>query len=113
MKRYRQRFKTVTETAPETEAETDNTVPKGTGAGAPFDPSKLMFDSGVALIVQAGKSEAQARAWLGKAKRDFGEEAVIAAISRAKREGAIEPIAFMQGCLRHKSRVEEEFTGPC
>jgi hypothetical protein len=112
VKRYRQRFKTVTETAPETEAETDNTVPKGTGAGAPFDPSKLMFDSGVALIVQAGKSEAQARAWLGKAKRDFGEEAVIAAISRAKREGAIEPIAFMQGCLRHKSRVEEEYTGP-
>src|SRR5690606_28752333 len=43
----------------------------------PIDPVKLMFDSGVSLITDVGKSEAQARSWLAKARKDFGTEAVI------------------------------------
>lgn len=69
------------------------------------DPEKVMFDSGVALITSCGKSEATARSWLGKAKRDHGAELVITMIGRAKREGAPDPIAFMEGGFRAKARA--------
>lgn len=102
----------VSETTPDTEADTDCSVSLDTGAAAPFDPASIIFKSGVALITAAGKSEAHARSWLGKARRDYGDEPLIAAIGAAKREGAIDPIGFMQRALRHKSRDEWEYTGP-
>lgn len=90
--------------APETDAdaETDTSVSNET---ALVDPEKVMFDSGVALIQSCGKSEGAARSWLGKAKRDYGPEAVITMIGRAKREGAPDPIAFMEGGLRKAARA--------
>lgn len=69
-----------------------------------FDPEKVMFDSGLVLLRGAGKSEPQARAILGKWKRDHGAGLVIEAIGKAQREGAIEPIAFIEGCLRAVAR---------
>jgi len=104
VKRFRERSKTVTVTAPEAEAETEVTVDKSTDGVAVVDPAKIMFDAGVSLIVRAGKSESTARAWLGKSRKAHGVEAVIAAISRAKCEGAIDPISFMEGALRAKAR---------
>jgi uncharacterized protein YdaU (DUF1376 family) len=98
----------------DTDTDTGVSVAKATGADAPVDPVKLMFDSGVELITSAGKPERTARSWLAKARKDFGTEAVIVAIGRAKREGAIDPIPFMEGTLRHHTRnVAHEFTGPC
>lgn len=71
--------------------------PNGSGANAPpVDPVKVMFDAGVSLIAASGKSESAARAWLGKARKDHGTEAVITMLGRAKREGAIDPIGFME-----------------
>lgn len=114
VKRFRERSKAVTETPPDTDTDTEVSVAKATGADAPVDPVKLMFDSGVGLITSAGKPERTARSWLAKARKDFGTEAVIVAIGRAKREGAIDPIPFMEGTLRHHTRnVAHEFTGPC
>lgn len=93
--------------APETDAETETDIPLSNDNGQ-VDPAKLMFDSGVSLITATGKAESTARSWLAKARRDHGEEAVIAAISRAKREGAIEPISFMEVALKARARASPE-----
>lgn len=91
--------------APAQQSDTDTyTLAKANGAEAPFDPVKVMFDSGVLLLREAGKSEAAARSWLGKVKGKHGPEAVITAIGAAKREGAPDPIAYMEATLRkHQS----------
>lgn len=89
----------------DTETETD--IPLSNDNGQ-VDPAKLMFDAGVSLITATGKAESTARSWLAKARRDHGEEAVIAAISRAKREGAIEPISFMEVALKARARASPE-----
>lgn len=82
-----------------------SSVANATAADGVIDPEKIMFDAGVALLKASGKSETAARSWLGKAKKVHGAEAVITAIGRAKREGAMEPIAFMEGCLQGKARA--------
>lgn len=102
-------------TPPETETDTekDYSVSNET-ADDVVDPEKVMFDSGVALLKSCGKSEGSARSWLGKAKRDYGPEAVITMIGRAKREGTPDPIAFMEGGLRAaKARASPELMSPC
>lgn len=68
------------------------------------DPAKIMFDAGIALLTSAGTPERQARNWLGRARQKHGAETVIAAIGKAKREGAIEPIGFMEGCFKSRTR---------
>lgn len=94
--------------APETDAdaetETDSSVSNDTDGEPVVDPSKIMFDAGVSLIRSAGKSDSAARAWLGKARKVHGEAAVIAVIGTAKREGAIDPISFMEASLRTRAR---------
>ncbi len=92
----------------DTDTDTECSVAKATGAEAPADPVKLMFDSGVGLITSTGTSERSARSWLAKARSNFGTEAVLVAIGSAKREGAIDPIPFMEGALRHRSRAATE-----
>lgn len=81
-----------------------SSVPNGTGAvgtePVAIDPAKLLFDSGVALLGLAGIAEAKARPILGKWRRAHGDEAVIAALGTAKREGAIDPVSFIEACLR-------------
>jgi hypothetical protein len=103
--------------APETETETETDIPFSNENGpVAVDPLKVMFDAGVALIAQSGKAESTARAWLAKARKVHGAEAVIAAIGAAKREGAIDPISFMEASLRARARIqpsESGFTGPC
>lgn len=75
-------------------------VAKATGADAPPDPVKVMFDSGRSLLVAGGKSHDAAGKLLGKWRAEHGTEAVIAALGRAQREGAIDPVSFIEGCLR-------------
>ncbi len=93
-----------------------SSVANATDGEVVADPVKIMFDAGVSLIKSAGKSESAARSWLGKVRKDHGPEAVIVAIGAAKREGAIDPISFMEASLRARERHsarEWEFTGPC
>lgn len=92
----------------DTDTDTEYSEANASGADAPFDPVKLMFDSGVELIRSAGKTEGAARSWLGKARKDHGTEAVISAIGRAKREGAIDPIPFMEIALRGHDRARAD-----
>jgi len=68
------------------------------GASAPFgDPVKDMWDRGKAVL---GKS---AGGLIGKARRDHGDEAVVAAIVACEHEGPVEPVEFFMGCLRRNS----------
>ncbi len=62
------------------------------------DPVKAMWERGKAVL---GKS---AGSLIGKARRDHGEEAVMAAILACEHEGPAEPVEFFLGCLRQKSR---------
>jgi len=77
---------------------------KANGETALIDPVKAMFDAGIRLLASAGIAEPKARALLGKWKRDHGEIAVMAALGKAQREGAIDPVSFIQGCFRAKER---------
>lgn len=96
----------------------DYPVPDGTGAatadqiqpdllGGPRpsdplpDPEKVMFEHGRRLLAASGMPPARAGPLLGRWKRDFGAEAVIVALGRAQREGAIDPTSFIERCLRN------------
>lgn len=76
-----------------------------TGAAAPPDPAKVLFDSGIALLAKSGISEKRARPILGKWRSIHGDEAVIAALGTAQREGAIDPVAFIERCLRNSAQA--------
>lgn len=76
-----------------------------TGAEAPLDPVAVLFRQGLALLMAGGVKEGSARALLGKWKREHGPEAVIVALGKAQREGAIDPVSFIEKCLRHASHV--------
>lgn len=84
--------------------ETKKQIPPSEGASAPANPDKVMFDAGRQILMAAGKSSAEAGKLLGKWRRDHGTEAVIAAIGRAQREGAIDPMSFIPGCLRFSAK---------
>lgn len=74
--------------------------------GPVSDPVKVMFDSGIALFRQAGIPEKQTRSFLGKKRKEHGEANVIAAIAAAKREGAVQPLEFVEGSLRHRHKPD-------
>ncbi len=77
----------------------------------PTDPVKVMFDSGIKLLGEAGIPEPSARTLLGRWRRDHGTEAVITALGKAQREGAIDPKAFIEGCLRNGEQPRSGRTG--
>ena len=68
------------------------------------DPLKVMFDSGIRLLGQSGTPEHRARPMLGKWRQRYGAEAVITALGAAQREGAIDPISFIEGSLKNGQR---------
>lgn len=65
------------------------------GAGAPPDPIKVLFDDGVKLLTENGCKPDNARALVGKWRKDQGDEATQAAIKAARAEGVTEPIAWI------------------
>lgn len=88
---------------PETETETEVSVANATAAKSiePVDPEKVMFDRGKAFLNTQGIAPGRSGPMLGKWKRDHGAEAVIVALGKAQREGAIDPISFIEGCLKN------------
>lgn len=97
--------KTQEATQPQPTKEQGNNIPVGADASAPPPtPDKIMFDSGVQMLTAAGETAKGARSILARWRKDHGTEAVLAAISRAQREGAIDPVQFMQGCFRFQGK---------
>jgi uncharacterized protein YdaU (DUF1376 family) len=80
-------------------------VDKSTGANAPIDPVKVAFDNGRKLLIAAGVSPAQAGSMVGKWRKDLRDDAaLIEMIGKATREGAVNPIEFIQGMIRARSK---------
>ncbi|WP_404711504.1 hypothetical protein [Sphingomonas sp. MMS24-J13] len=77
----------------------DNSDADASGGAAPPDPEKVMWDAGKRLLADAGIEAGKAGQMLGKWRRDFGAEALIVALGRAQREGAIDPISFITKAL--------------
>lgn len=96
VKRFRQRSKKQGETQPETgpETDTDTEVPLSKDNGSAVDPDKLFWDSAKSYL---GPSRASLIGkWVGQHKKP----AVIAAISAAQAERAVDPVAFIEGIFR-------------
>jgi uncharacterized protein YdaU (DUF1376 family) len=72
------------------------------------DPDKALWDAGRALLKEAGKSDAAARSIIGKWLKLHGREATAIALGRAKREGAIEPVSFVEACFKAAARAKAD-----
>lgn len=81
-----------------------SSVSKDTAPPGARDPSKVVFDEGVALLARSGLPEKRARPILGKWRSQYGDEAVISALGRAQREGAIDPVSFCEGVFRFEGK---------
>jgi hypothetical protein len=78
--------------------------PEKDGGEPPIDPSKVLWNAGHKLLIGSGISDNTARGMLGKWRRDHGDELLAVALGKAQREGAIDPVSFIQGCFRARSR---------
>jgi uncharacterized protein YdaU (DUF1376 family) len=83
-----------------TEAEAD-TVPEANASGdiQAFDAETVMWRHGKLYLQSQGVRADKAGSLLGKWKKDHGAEAVIVALGKSQREGAIDPVSFITGCL--------------
>lgn len=109
-------LKPIPEARSQTSAE-----PKGsTGADAPSAGSEevipttkqLVWKHGRALLAAGGKSKDQAGRLLGKWVGAHGEAAVLEALDRCKREGALDPVAFIEGALKWRAKKAEAKKAP-
>lgn len=91
VKRYRERSKSVSETPPETDTETDITVSKDT---AQIDPDKVFWDSAKSYL---GASKASL---IGKWVGQYSKPVVMSAIASAQSERAVDPVQYITGVLR-------------
>lgn len=108
VKQFRKRSRNVTETAPDTETEQKGSVDKSTDVFTSPDPTKVLFDAGVRLLISAGKSKAAAASIIGKWRKSYSDEAILSALGRAQREGAIEPVAFIEKALQWAAKNSDQ-----
>lgn len=97
--------------SPSPKKNSDTDVSGAAAPTKPVDPEKVMFDQGRTLLATAGVTNGKAGTMLGKWKRDHGAEAVIVALGKAQREGAIDPISFIEGCFRNGKRPDHQRRG--
>ncbi len=74
------------------------------GAAPPSDPVKILWDRGVALLLDVHLPEVRARRLVGGWRREFNDAAVMAAIVACEHEEASDPVAFIAGCLQHSRK---------
>lgn len=63
--------------------------------------SEIIFGQGLKFLCKSGVPERQARSVLGKWRKVHGDEKLLAALGKAQREGALDPVAFCEGVFRH------------
>jgi len=81
--------------------------PASTDAPLQPDPVKEIFDRGLAILGTAHRS------LLGKARKQYGDFAVLRAISQTEAEQPSEPVAYFVGCCEHfRSRDRPQKPGP-
>lgn len=79
--------------------------PPASAPAAQADIKKIAFDQGTELLTGAGVKLRQAKALLGRWIKDHGEAAVVEALGRAQREGAVDPQSYIAACLKRKERT--------
>lgn len=104
VKRFRNVARNVTETGPETDTDTDNTLAKAKGADAPqnvvqIDPLKALFDQGVSLLTGSGVGDKQARSLIGKWRRDYGDGKLLEALTDCRARSPTNPLEWMVKAL--------------
>ncbi len=85
-----------------------SSVANATGVSPPIleNPSKVLFDAGVALLVKAGSSEKQARGLIAKWRKAKGEPWVREALVSA--EGKAEPVSWIEARIASAASIEDE-----
>lgn len=89
-----------------------DTIPiaKAIGADAPRETGfhDAIWTRGVRFLTERGVTEKQARAFLGKAKKQHGDEAVFNALSAAAKAGAVDPIPYITKALQSVAHPEAQ-----
>lgn len=87
---------------PETETETDNSEPIGSGAAAPTaaDFTKSMWDTGKAILKAAGHDERRAGSILGRFRKTYSDSEVLTVISRCQIAQPSEPVEWITKALQ-------------
>ncbi len=93
-------------TAPETEADTDNSVANATGTVVPHpaaDFCKAIFDSGVALLTATGASERNARSLLGRLRQKLNDDpAMLTILREAEIKQVSEPAEWLSAAVENR-----------
>ena len=97
--RKHRKKRNVSVTPPDTEADTEYSVSKDTGAAAP--PDKVFWDNAKAFIGGSNPG-----AMIGKWIRDHGKAETAAAITEAQLNRAVEPRPYIETILRKAKRKE-------
>jgi uncharacterized protein YdaU (DUF1376 family) len=81
-------------------------VPNGTGGNPPqSDPVKTLWDFGVSVLTAAGMSEKDARAIVGKWRRDLRDDAkLMSLLITAKNKHALDPVSYIQKAISNGDR---------
>jgi 5-methylcytosine-specific restriction endonuclease McrA len=95
--RDRQKHVTVTVTPPDTDTDSE---PNGSDASA--SGREALWGNGVTTLIALGVSETRAKPMIGRWLKDAGDdfERVLGAISRARSEAPIDPIAWITAALK-------------
>lgn len=76
--------------------------PENAPSRSKLDPAKQIFDTGLALLVEAGIAEKKARTIVGGWRKNFDDATVIDALSHAYREQPSDPVAYVAATLKRK-----------
>lgn len=89
-------------TLQETETETDNSEPNGSGAAAPSaaDFTKTMWNTGKAILKASGHDDRQAGSILGRFRKTYSDSEVLTVISRCQIEQPSEPVEWITKALQ-------------
>lgn len=98
----RNQYPTPSEKSPQRKEEGGNTDADASGAEAPVDLAKALFDSAVPYLVTHGSKERNARSMVASWRKDHGDGPVIDAVAAAQRNAVSEPIPFIIKYLERK-----------
>lgn len=82
----------------------NNTLAKASDSGA-VDFTKEVFDRGVAFLSKYGTPDRQARALIGKWRKDSGDGEVFNALRDANRNGVTDPVPWIMARLKPREEI--------
>jgi hypothetical protein len=104
--------RSVSETAPDTETDTEEAEANASGTVVPFAPVDLkaeVFRSAVALLERTGTPERKGRPMIGRWLKDYGEAEVLAVLTDATARAIAAPIPWITKSL--ETRYGRKRTG--